>query len=668
MRLGFGRALARLREVVRVESDRPLLARTLSWTVSVWVVHAILRLAVLGRPDAFGLPLVGKLDWYLFHAWSFDARWIAVLSIPFVAHVAFWELRARWWAALGMWTYFVLHSLLLLLTVCDHEMQRFMGGHLTPTMLGTYGNTGSLIPLWSFLAADKGGRYLPLVLLLGSPFAAAGISYALRSVRWFSDRPRWLATALAAWAFVGAGWIFTEVAWGGRNRALKLAPLVRVWWDAWDEANRPPLPEAEFAELASRWRSQWLSTEGDSGWVFPDPDLPYWHVPKEGIQVAAPDSAANIVLVVLESHRAINAGFLKPWGATADATPFLDTIAPQGESWTDFQVAALPTVRSLTSLHLGILNHPDRNIVSDYLNLSNLSFSAILGEHGWTTRFFSAADPAWDNQTPWLRQWYHAFDYDRTRETDATMFAHAARWMRDSLEAGKPFLVTLMTKTNHYPFNLPADAGEPDPGPDLQARMRSTMLYTEQALAAFVDSLRAQPWFSRTIFVFTGDHGFPLDEHGCSNMGCGLFDESTRVPFVLWGASPRIAPGVVHHGAASSIDIAPTILSLAGVRAANHFTGRDLTRGDSTRGVRLANHYQELLVRGDSVVVHGTIAPDAGRTWGRQAFDRLRDPRQTVDRWSEDSTRFESLLQEARGRTLLLQEILRRNALAPMSR
>lgn len=649
--------------------SRPLLSKALAWTVSVWIVHAILRLAVLARPDAFGAPFVGKLDWYLFHAWSFDARWIFLWSLPFVAHVAFWERRAPRWSMTGLVGLRVLHSVLLVLTVCDHEMQRFMGAHLTPTLVLTYGNIAAMEPLFSFLADDRGGRFLPLVLLFGSVPAAFGVAALLRRAAAFGERPRWRTVALSAFLFVVAGWIFTEVAWGGYNRARKLDPVVAVWWRAFGDAAAPSaLPASEFARLRTLHRERWRAEAGpDSLWDFPDSSLPYWRVPRGGESIAAPEERWNIVLVVLESHRGLNCGFLRDHGAVRDATPFLDTIAPQGEVWTGFTVSAMPTVRALTSMHLGILDHPHVNIVTGYPGISNRSFASILGEHGWTTRFFSAADPAWDNQTPWLRQWYQATDYSRFRENDSKMFTHAARWMRDSLSAGKPFLVTLMTKTNHYPFN-PVEGVEPVEGDDLQDRMVSTMRYAERSLAAFVDSLRSAPWFSRTVFVFTGDHGFPLGEHGCNSMGCGLFDESTWVPLVVWGPHPSLRPGRKRTGVASQVDIGPTLLSLAGVRAANHFTGHDLLSvSDSSRPtrIRLSNHYDEMAVADDSVRVHGTVTKVLQRPWGRQAFRRRDDPLEARDAWATDSVRFDSMLSVGAEVHALQEAILKRDALAP---
>jgi hypothetical protein len=634
---------------------------------AVWIVHAILRAVVLSRPDAFGMPFVGKIDWYLFHAWCFDARWIALWSLPFIAHVAFWEYRSRWFAHLGHAAFGAFHGILLVLTVADHEMQRFMGSHLTLTLVETYGNASSLAPLWTFFADDRGGAFLPLVLLFSAVPAAFWIAVWLRRWSWLGDRPRWRTLVLVVVGFVGAGWIFTELLWSGYNRARKLDPVVNVWWGAWKSSRASALDDREFQTLTAEHRSRWLSeSAGDSLWTFPDPDLPYWKVPRGGDRTSPAESTWNLVLVVMESHRAANAGFMRTWGADRSATPFLDSIAPQGEFWTNYHVSALPTVRALTSMHLGILNDPDRNIVTDFPDLRNRSFSAILGERGWTTRFFSAADPAWDNQTPWLRQWYQAFDYSRFRETDAKMFSHAGEWMRENLRTDKRFLVTLMTKSNHYPFNMPSDGGKGPASSDLQERMVATMRYTETHLAAFVDGLRGEPWFSKTVFVFTADHGFPLGEHGCSSMGCGLYDESSRLPLVIWGAHPDLRPGRVRTRVASHVDLAPTLLQIAGVTASNAFTGSSLLQADSVASpTRIATHYNELLVRRDSLSVHETIQPVGHRERGREAFDNRRDPREKSDLWERDSAGFQELVEFGRRENRLLGAVLGRNALVP---
>ena len=77
-----------------------------------------------------------------------------------------------------------------------------------------------------------------------------------------------------------------------------------------------------------------------------------------------------------------------------------------------------------------------------------------------------------------------------------------------------------------------------------------------------------------------GDHGFPQGEHGVSAIGSEAYSNVTWIPFVVNGpaAAIRENPGMLHNGAAGQCDIAPTVLALAGIRAANSFMGHNLFR------------------------------------------------------------------------------------------
>jgi arylsulfatase A-like enzyme len=620
-----------------------------------------LRVAVLGRPDAFGLPFVGKFDWYIFHAASFDLRWVTWLSLPFVAHVVFWETRKAWWARTGLWALYAMHSLLLVATVIDDETYRFMGCHLTPSLFTTYGNRAAIRQVFTFLANDKGGRYLPAFLLLTAVPLAAWLQRGLGRCQAFGTTPKWKTILIWAMVANGVGWLYTEVIWGGGFRARKLSPVQQVWWIELRQARSERVGDAEFSRLRDEFRERWLKENPEGAWRFPDSTLPYWKVPVAGESVAPPDSQWNVVLIVLESHRALNCGFLKAHGAARDATPFLDSVAMLGEYWTRYQCPALPTVRALASIHMGILNHPSRNFTSDLPGLANQGLPAILGARGWTTRFFSAADPAWDNQTPWLRQWYQGFDYDRFRERDADLFSHGATWMRQNLSKEKPFFVAFMSKTNHYPFNREEGVGDASSG-DLQARMVQTMRYTDRAVRGFVDSLRREPWFGRTVFVVTGDHGFPLNEHGSSNIGFGLYSESVWLPLVVFGNHPKLHPGSVHAEPASHLDLGLTILDLAGVRAANHFTGRDLLLPAPECLMRTATQGDELLAVTSTYRMHGSLSGGA-RERGQETFASQDIQEQNAVKPDSGATR--ATLEAARQESRLLEAVLQHDALAP---
>lgn len=651
--------------------------RLLAYCLAVLATHALLRMALLLRSDAHGEPFVGKVDWYLFHAIAIDWLWIAACSLPWlVACAVAPRLYAVWASVLvGM------HSLLLIATVVDHESLRFWGMHADASFLSTYGNSAGIRAALVYLADDRSIRYLPLLLLLGA------VPLALGLWRWFLRRFAWASrttlspSAFAFSALAGlAAWLFVSVLWTGGFRIQKLRPVAETLRIAWQRDSAPSLTTDERSRLTTRFRQQWLAEQGDDTFAFVDANYPYYkaplaqicqrpplrlqtrcskdldrdsypartdcddrdvdvhprgqEVPGDGIDQdcdGVDERPINFVLVIMESHRALEVGHLQPLlrsangPAPSSATPWLDSLTESGAAyWTRFSVAGIPTINALMGLHLSIVQHPRRYIASDFARLTQVSFSQLLAEHGYKTHFFSAADPAWDSQTPWLRQWYQEITYDRSREDDCAMLADMSAWMRSNLSEQRPFLVTAMTKTNHYPFNAAETLGQLAKDAPLDDKMRVTMGYTDTCVKRMLQSLSSEPWYPRTLFVLLGDHGFPLGEHGSSNIGYGLYPESTWVPFVIFGKHPRLAAGR-RDVVASQLDVGPTLLDLAGIRRANAFMGHSLIR---QRGQALATAYQ---LRGDEAALEtGTLRVHAGlgkreRERGAEVFDVLSD-------------------------------------------
>ena len=77
------------------------------------------------------------------------------------------------------------------------------------------------------------------------------------------------------------------------------------------------------------------------------------------------------------------------------------------------------------------------------------------------------------------------------------------------------------------------------------------------------------------IVLVTSDHGESFSHGYWFNHRAGLWDEITRVPLILRG--PGVPVGAVIDGQVGLIDVAPTLLSLAGLPRDRRMAGRDLS-------------------------------------------------------------------------------------------
>jgi len=89
-----------------------------------------------------------------------------------------------------------------------------------------------------------------------------------------------------------------------------------------------------------------------------------------------------------------------------------------------------------------------------------------------------------------------------------------------------------------------------------------------------IDTLGAMGRLRSTYIIFTSDNGFFLGEHRLTGGKFLAYEPSTHVPFLMRG--PGIKPGTATGELAANIDIAPTILELAGVEADKSIDGRSL--------------------------------------------------------------------------------------------
>jgi len=105
-------------------------------------------------------------------------------------------------------------------------------------------------------------------------------------------------------------------------------------------------------------------------------------------------------------------------------------------------------------------------------------------------------------------------------------------------------------------------------------RLRS-LIAIEEGVDEILKALKETDQLDNTVIVFTSDNGYFYGEHGLSVERRLAYEESIRMPLLI--RYPKaIKAGTVRDEFALNIDLAPTLLELAGVTGPNSMEGRSL--------------------------------------------------------------------------------------------
>jgi len=128
---------------------------------------------------------------------------------------------------------------------------------------------------------------------------------------------------------------------------------------------------------------------------------------------------------------------------------------------------------------------------------------------------------------------------------------------------------------------------------------------TDEALGSLLAALEEEGFRDDTWLILTSDHGEMLGEHGRFLHGESLYPDEIRIPLFMSGPS-RVASVV--HTPISLIDIAPTLLDLAGIEVPASFRGRSLRA--ALEGGEIASRpiVAELFPRSGSTPLHRLVA------------------------------------------------------------
>jgi arylsulfatase A-like enzyme len=99
--------------------------------------------------------------------------------------------------------------------------------------------------------------------------------------------------------------------------------------------------------------------------------------------------------------------------------------------------------------------------------------------------------------------------------------------------------------------------------------------FLDDELQRLFATISAQGLADSTVVVVLSDHGEEFGEHGGWQHGSTVYEELLRVPLIFW-APGRVTAGRRHATQVSLIDVAPTLLELAGVALPDMMQGTSL--------------------------------------------------------------------------------------------
>jgi len=319
----------------------------------------------------------------------------------------------------------------------------------------------------------------------------------------------------------------------------------------------------------------------------------------------------NIVLIAIDTLSARHMGC---YGYEKNTTPFMDEYAKEGVLFKSLYCQAIPTQPTFTSLYTGqyaithgIVSHGGTRT----LDKSAPFFTEILQRNGYTT---CAVDNL-SKHKPWFVRGYEFYinpwPKESSRITCERYNARATAWLKS--HASEKFFLLVHYWDPHASYIPPQryrdlfyDRDPCDPkNKSLEGQFRhplrksrkeqwfdrlmpgitdaeyiramydSEIRYVDDGVRELLGSLEELGLTDDTLVVIFSDHGEMMYKHDIFFSHYGLYDDDIHVPLIIrWPEAKKKGiqiPHLVQH-----IDIAPTLLDMAGVPVPEAMEGQSL--------------------------------------------------------------------------------------------
>jgi len=344
---------------------------------------------------------------------------------------------------------------------------------------------------------------------------------------------------------------------------------------------------------------------------------------------------ANVVLVTIDALRADHLGV---YGYSRPTSPNIDALAARAVRFDRAYCQAPLTCYSIPSLLTGDYLRSTLPLLSK----APPTLARILGARGYTTAAFYNASIFFcdDKRATAYGDSKFGFRYAETALRPASELTdQVLRYLEQFRDGGKRKLFLWVHYFDvHEPYMRHP---EHDFGARDMDRYDSEIAFADQAVGRLVASLHQLE--GPTIFVLGSDHGEEFKEHGGSYHGSSLYEEQIRVPLII--GVPGLRPRVVQTPA-QMVDVAPTVLSLLGIRLPESVRGESLVpellgHGSPDRTAFAEVHTKKMVRFRGWKLIHDY------RRSTFELYDLLTDPTERVNligRRPRDAARLKGLL------------------------
>ncbi len=300
----------------------------------------------------------------------------------------------------------------------------------------------------------------------------------------------------------------------------------------------------------------------------------------------------NVILVTIESF---SAKYMGSNGNPGNLTPNLDQLRKESLYFNNFYATGTRTDRGLEAITLSIPPTPGRSIVKRVGRESGFaSLGQQLNHVGYDSVFVYGGRGYFDNMNAFFSgNGYRIVDQSSIDEAeihfknawgmaDEDLYRQTLKLADENFASKKPFLLQLMTTSNHRPYTYPDGRIDIASGDGRDGAVK----YTDYAIGQFLAAARKKPWFDDTIFVFVADH--TAGSAGKEDLPIRNY----QIPLFIY--APKFIPAREEGQLASQIDLAPTLLGLLHLNYESTFFGRNLLVPSSLPPRVLVGNYQHL--------------------------------------------------------------------------